>query len=353
MLKINSIVHIFPLIIATSTMRAMDMPKQLSNNVISGKLLIADQKSFSKYPQHICGSNPVTCITKENRQTYPYTNAVVRVPVDSPFVHVIIEPNDRSKNKIFTIMPATKLLCLSNKSKLDFSTPDCTFHLTCEKNPALVIEPQYLPKNMQKETFATDLSGSMKKFYTKPTYCKINPNVQELVQHRVLHENQHEILSTTTLFNTYLRTRDTAFLLMSPITISTYTHGENSCSTPKHLIDLATKRTTKPYGKSSFAYVMGRQTGKPISHAQPAKPAENARLTCYYNYLGNLKVVGNKFSMEKTVHFSKNSPLDEINKTATVGDKTLEEEILETEFTKKKTAFNHQPTRKTGDCIVF
>ena len=266
MLKINSIAHIFPLIIATSTILATDAPKQLQKNVISGKLLIADKKSFSKYPQHICGSNPITCITKANRQTYPYTEAVVSAPVNSPFAHVIIEPNDSSNDKIFTIMPAAKLFCLSNKSQLDFPTPDCTFHLTCEKNPALVIEPQYLPENMQKETFATDLSGSMKEFYTKPTYRQGNLNVQELVQARVLQEDRHEVLSVTNLFNAYLRTRDPAFLLMSPRTISTYTHGENGCTKPEHLTNLATKRTTNPYGKSSFDYVMGRQTGKPISH---------------------------------------------------------------------------------------
>jgi hypothetical protein len=373
MLKINSFVYILPLIVATSTILAMD---QSQKTIIHGKLLIADKKSLSKDPRHnICGSNPVTCLTKANRQTYPYTETIAAIPLNSPIVYVILEPNDPSKDKIFTIMPATKLLCLNNESQLDFpTTPDCTLRLTCAKNPALIIEPKYLPENMQAETFATDFSGSMKEFYTKPTYCPGNLNVQELVQARVLQENRHATLSPTDLFNAYLRTGDRAFLLMSSGTITTYTHGENGCTKPEHLTNLATKCTTEPYGKSSFDYVMGRQTGKPISHAQPINPAETARLTCYYNYLeNNVKHVGDKSPMQKTIHFFKNPSLDKTNKVGITADKTLEEEILENaliEFAAQETALasqptnktesitqeaslNPQPTRKAGDCALL
>jgi len=302
---------------------AMDMPYQQlqlrksdEKPVFYGKLFI-DHLESQLHPSHVYNKdNPVTYLSQDCLKKYRFAKQFENVASNMPFVHVIINPKDSYlQSEIFTIMPVNKLYNCNTGSQIDFEIDKCIFRLICTKNEKLNIKPKYFPQdvvenreNKVKNTFETQFLSCMNWFYAK-AYCHIQKNIPKLVQNNILQEHRHEINRNDLLLIAMVTNNPR---ILTARYLSIYTHGIHGCSTSKHLIDLATKKTTKPYG-STFNFVMNRTTGKPSPKAAQSSPAEAGRLKCYYNYLENVKNVGNKSSMPKTIHAYKSPAIDDIN----------------------------------------
>src|SRR5438477_4905377 len=326
MIKIKSSTYILSLLLISSTIVSMDQRSRHERQIVTARLLIDHKIDATKgYLIKI----PVQYLTKEQRQTFPFTKTLERLPLTTPFLNAIFINNETGE-KIRTILPAPKLTNCNDGSVTHFNTPDRIFHLTCAKNDKLVINPKYFPKDKQGNTFETQFLSCMNHFYNKITYIGDNPIEKNLIQNNILYitdkGSEHIPLGDPTqILPDIFRVQ----ILILPKT--TYAHGPKGCATPEHLVKLATNPRTKSNGYSIFNHVMNRQqTNKPSPKAPQFNPAETGRLACYYNYLENVKNVGNKSSMPKTVHSSKNPSIDVPNNTPMNAEEAPDQAILNT-----------------------
>lgn len=307
---------------------AMDMPypqlqleKAQQKEIFSGQLMIDHGKNHHfTYRRFL----PVEYFT-ENAPEKGHFGKKFNRPSNMPFVHVIMKTNFIVP-EVFTIMPADKLLNMSSRSQIDFEMNHRTFRLTCINNPDLFIKPKHFPSDIIKNrteqiknTFEMQFLSCMNQFYAKQKYSNDKPCLKELISNNILTKStQYMPLIGNMLFVIGLKK-------------DAYSHGPQGCSSPDRLIALATNPTTKNNGYSAFNHVMNRQhTSKLSPKAPQTNPAEISRVKCYYSYLENVKHVGNKSPLPKTVHAYKSPALDSENINPLQAEETPDQLALNT-----------------------
>lgn len=178
------------------------------------------------------------------------------VPLNIPFVLVVITPEDNPHPSFFSILPATELINLNNGSTFSFSSDKCVFNLVCTENKKLKIKDDYFPQDKNGITFETQFLTCLNEFCAFPEYYAPSDYypedlLQEFLKCKILRKGPRilrRIVDTDNPSVARLRTDDRYF------------HDINGCSKPEDLTKLATTPTTKPYG-GVFNYVQHRQIG--------------------------------------------------------------------------------------------
>lgn len=222
--------------------------------IIEGKLLIDDEYHVKR---NYLNKAQIEYIPQQDRKCYPYGNAFTALPLETPFVKVIMETPDQN---ICTIFPATKLMNCNNGSMVQLNDRNHTFNLTCDENYILIIKEKYFPQDEKITGFEKQFLASMNQFYGKTVYFGKNPHQKEF--------EKNGILTITGQIHLPAKPMKTF-----------YSHGPKGCGSENNLIQLATNPKTRNNGYSAFSHVMNRQhTNTHSSKALQPSSTETKRL---------------------------------------------------------------------------